>query len=349
MREKEAHMNVEVLKVAVVGCGYHGTALARAVERANEFELAAGVDPDPIARQAFAAAAEGVSTYDSITGLLAENAIDAVLIATTHDALAPTALAAIRAGKHVMVEKPMALNEDQAKEVEFAAASAGVTCMVGYSFRYGMAHHVQQLLTQGTIGDVRVVTGAIATGAMDEGWVARADSGGGPMLYVGCHLIDLALWFMHAEPTNVVATVHDRPDTGVDATSAITLEFSGGRLAQFLVTQTAPGFFYDLRIIGSAGLIGLRGRNFVQFDVEVQSETHQAYHDPTLIRPAMQGDHISMMLVPELSEFAAAIAEKRAPAITATDGRKVLRVMDAARRSSDTQQSVRLQSALSAY
>ena len=56
-----------------------------------------------------------------------------------------------------------------------------------------------------------------------------------------------------------------------------------------------------------------------------------------------------MMLVPELTEFAAAIAEKRAPAITASDGRKVLRVMDAARRSSDTQQPVRLQSALSAY
>ena len=166
-------MNVEVLKVAVVGCGYHGTALARAVERANEFQLAAGVDPDPIARQAFAAAAQGVSTHDSIAGLLAGDSIDAVLIATTHDALAPTALAAIRAGKHVMVEKPMALNEDQAKEVEFAAASAGVTCMVGYSFRYGMAHHVQHLLTQGMIGDVRAVTGAIATGEMDEGWVAR--------------------------------------------------------------------------------------------------------------------------------------------------------------------------------
>ena len=342
-------MNVEVLKVAVVGCGYHGTSLAQAVLRANEFQLAAGVDPDPTARQEFAAAAPGVNTYDSIAGLLAEESIDAVLIATTHDALAPTALAAIRAGKHVMVEKPMALNEDQAKEVEFAAASAGVTCMVGYSFRYGMAHHVQQLLTQGIIGDVRAVTGAIATGEMDEGWVARVDSGGGPLLYVGCHLIDLALWFMDAEPTNVFATVHDRPDTGVDEASAITLEFSGGRLAQFLVTQTAPGFFYDLRIIGSAGLIGLRGRNFVQFDVEVQSETHQAYHDPTLIRPAMQGDHISMMLVPELAEFAAAIAEKRAPAITATDGRKVLRVMDAAKRSSDTRQPVQLQSALSAY
>ena len=342
-------MDVELLRTAVVGCGYHGTALAQAVVRTNELQLVACVDPDPIARQAVAAVAEGLSSFETVADLLAAEDVDAVLIATTHDALAPTALAAIRAGKHVMVEKPMALNEDQAREVEFAAASAGVTCMVGYSFRYGMAQHVQQLLAQDVIGDVRAVTGAIATGEMDKGWVARADSGGGPLLYVGCHLIDLCLWFMGEEPTNVSATVHDRPDTGVDEASAITLGFSGKRLAQFLVTQQAPGFFYDLRIIGGSGLIGLRGRNFVQFDVEVQSETHPAYRDPTIIRPAMQGDHITTMLVPELAEFAAAIAEGRTPAITATDGRKVLRVIDAARHSSHTRRPVELAHAPSAY
>jgi predicted dehydrogenase len=192
-----------------------------------------------------------------------------------------------------MVEKPMALNEDQAKEVEFAAASAGVTCMIGYSFRYGMARHLQPLLDQGVIGEVGAVTGAIATGEMDDGWVARAESGGGPLLYVGCHLIDLALWFIGEEPSRVSAIVHNRYDTGVDVASALTLDFSGRCLAQFLVTQAAPGFFYDLRIVGSSGLLGLRGRNFVQFEVEVQSETHPAYHDPTIIRPAMRRDHIT--------------------------------------------------------
>jgi len=342
-------MNVELLRIAIVGCGYHGTALARAVVRSSNLQLVACADPDPAARQAVAAMADGVNSFETVAELLTAEHVDAVLIATPHDALAPTALAAIRAGKHVMVEKPMALNEDQAKEVEFAAASAGVTCMVGYSFRYGMARHVQQLLAQGVIEDVQAITGAIATGAMDDGWVARADSGGGPMLYVGCHLIDLALWFMGEEPTHVWATVHDRPDTGVDESTALTLEFTGRRLAQFLVTQTAPAFFYDIRIVGRTGIIGLRGRNFVQFDIDVQSETHPAYSDPTIIRPAMQRDHITMMLVPELAEFAAAIAENRAPAITATDGRKVLRVIDSAKQSSRTQQPVALAQALSAF
>jgi len=342
-------MDVGNLRIAVVGCGYHGTALGQAVVRSNGLQLVACVDPDPVARRSVAAAAEGVSAYEKVADLLEDDRVDAVLVATSHDELAPSALAAIRAGKHVMIEKPMARDEDEAKEVEFAAASAEVTCMVGYSFRYGMARHLRRLLDEGVVGEVRAITGTIATGEMDDGWVARAESGGGPMLYVGCHLIDLALWFLGEEPTDVSAVGHDRPDTGVDEASALTLEFSGRRLAQFLVTQTAPGFFYDLRIVGSSGFIGLRGRNFVQFDIDVQSETHPAYRDPTTIRPAMQRDHITMMLVPELAEFEAAIAEGRPPAITASDGRKVLRVIDAARGSSRTRRPVTLAQALTAY
>jgi predicted dehydrogenase len=342
-------MNVGDLRTAVVGCGYHGTALGQAVVRTNGLQLVACADPDPEARRSVAALADEVSPHETVADLLADGDVDAVLVATTHDALAPTALAAIRAGKHVMIEKPMARDEDEAKEVEFAAASADVACMVGYSFRYGMAQHVRRLLDEGVVGDIRAITGTIGTGWMDDGWVARAESGGGPMLYVGCHLIDLALWFMGEEPTDVSAVGHDRPDTGVDEASALTLEFSGRRLAQFLVTQTAPGFFYDLRIVGSSGFIGLRGRNFVQFDIDIQSETHPAYSDPTTIRPAMQRDHITTMLVPELVEFKAAIDEGRPPAITATDARMVLRVIDATRESARTQRPVRLTQALTAY
>ena len=64
--------------------------------------------------------------------------MDAVVIAAPHHLLVPLSLTAIRSGKHLHIEKPMALDEFGAKEIEFAAASAGVTCMVGYSFRYGM-------------------------------------------------------------------------------------------------------------------------------------------------------------------------------------------------------------------
>ena len=76
------------------------------------------------------------STHPSLDALLAASDVDAVIVATPHHLLAPLSLLAIRAGKHVLVEKPIALDEQQAKEVEFAAASGGLTCMAGYSFRF---------------------------------------------------------------------------------------------------------------------------------------------------------------------------------------------------------------------
>jgi predicted dehydrogenase len=328
----------EALRIGLVGCGNHGGALAQAVVRSDNLRLLACADPDTAAARRVAALTDGVSTHESLADLLVAADIDAVLIATPHDVLAPLGLSAIRAGKHLLIEKPMAMDEGQAREVEFAAASAGVTCMVGYSFRYGMARYVQDLLAQGAVGDLRAITGSIGTPKLDSGWIAQPESGGGPLLFVGCHLIDLALWFISEEPASVWATVQRRPDTGADDTSAIQLEFSDGRLAQFLVTQSAAGFLYDLQVIGSLGSIALRGRNFVQFEVEVYSTALAAYREPTIIRPTMERDHITMMLMPELAEFADAIAHGRPPGITASDGRRVLRVLDAVSESGRTRQ-----------
>jgi predicted dehydrogenase len=330
------------LRVGVVGCGNHGSALAQAVVRSDALRLVACADPDATAVRRVAGFSDGISTHVSLEALLNASDVDAVLIATPHDVLAPLALSAVRAGKHLLIEKPMAMDEPQAKEIEFAAASAGVTCMVGYSFRYGMARYVHQLLAQGVVGDLRAITGSIGTPPMNSRWIAEPESGGGPLLFVGCHLIDLALWFTGEEPSSVSASVQYRPDTGADDTSAIQLEFKNGRIAQFCITQSAAGFFYDLQVIGNSGSIALRGRNFVQFEIEVQSTVVAAYQDPTVIRPLMQRDHITTMLVPELAEFADAIEQRRAPGITASDGRRVLRVLDAVVASGRDHQAVAL-------
>ena len=332
----------EGVRIGLVGCGYQGVALAQAVVRSDRTRLVACADPDMSAARAAAAHAENASVHGSLAELLDATDVDALLIATPHDQLAPLALMAIRAGKHVLIEKPMALNESQAGEIELAAASADVTCMVGYSFRYGMGRFVADLLAEGVVGDLQAITGSIGTGPMDSGWIAEVRSGGGPLLYVGCHLIDLALWFVGDEPTSVWASVRPRLDTGVDDTSTIQLQFSEGRVAQFLVTQSAAAFFYDLTIIGRSGSIALRGRNFVQYEVEVHSTTVAAWREPTTIRPRMQRDHITTMFVPELAEFADAVANRRSPGITASDGVRVLRVLDAAAESSRTGRAVQL-------
>ena len=320
------------LRIAVVGCGRHGQALAQAVIRSDILRLAAAVDPDLDAADETARSGDA-QAYPTLREALVHGDCDAVLIATPHDQLAPAALEAIQAGKHLLIEKPMALNEAQARGIELAAVSAGVTCMVGYSFRFGMARHVHDLLTQGAVGELQAITGSIGTGRMDEGWRADRATGGGPLLYVGCHLIDLALWLVGREPIEASATVHPRDDSETDDTSSMLLDFGGGLLAQFLVTQSAHRFFYDLHVIGREGSITLRGNNFVQCEIDVNSDVLPPYEEPTTIRPSVQGDHIDMMLMPELAEFADAVLAQRPPAVTAADGRRVLRVLDAIRSS----------------
>jgi len=317
------------LGVGLIGCGLHGSALAQAVIRSASLRLVACADPDAAAVGRIAQFEPGVRRYDSAGELLGAPGVDMVLVATPHHVLAPVALAAVRAGKHVLVEKPMAMNEGEAREIELAAERAGLCCMAGYSFRFSMARYVHELVAEGTVGEIQAITGSIGTGPMNRGWLASPEAGGGPLLYVGCHLIDLLLWLTGAEPMSVYADVRRRPDHGTDDTSAIQIRLATGVVGQFLVTQAAQGFFYDFHVQGRSGSISLRGRNFLQFDIEVVSTTVATYREPTIVRPAIRGDNISMMLVPELESFALSIAENRPPAITTTDGRRVLQILDA--------------------
>jgi predicted dehydrogenase len=288
--------------------------------------------------------------YDSTDSLLESGGVDAIVVATPHHLLASSALKAIRAGKHVLVEKPMAMSEQEARSVEFAAASAGVCCMVGYSFRFLFGKYLHELIAANAVGDIQGVIGSIGTGPMNTGWIAKPESGGGPLFYVGCHAVDLLLWLTGDDARSVLADIRYREDTGADERSAISIHLAQGAVAQLYVSQSAPGFFFDLHIYGRSGRIGLRARNFLQFEIDVLSTTVAAYREPTLIRPTPQRDHVSMMLVPEFEEFARAINGDRAPSITPSDGRRVLRILDAVAESARTGQRIQLDTpVLAAY
>jgi predicted dehydrogenase len=84
-----------------------------------------------------------------------------------------------------------------------------------------------------------------------------------------------------------------------------------------------------VRIYGRNGRIGLANSNWLRYEISVFSTTMPAYAEPTTIRPALWGEPVTMMMVAEVEEFGAAIKENRPPAVTASDGRKVLKVLDA--------------------
>jgi predicted dehydrogenase len=206
----------------------------------------------------------------------------------------------------VLVEKPMAMNAVEGAEIEAAAESAGVVCMPGYSFRFSMGSYLKRFLDLGVVGEIQSITGSFGIPPMNAGWRSTPETGGGPLLFVGCHLIDFVLWLTGEDVVSVAADIRRRSDTGADDTAVIQLRLKGGGLASLHVSQAAAALDYGLQINGRSGTVALRGRSLAHFELEVTSKSVAAHPEPTTIRPTVFRDHISTMLVPELEEFAQA-------------------------------------------
>ena len=277
------------LRTGLVGCGRQGGALAQAIVRSGLFELAACADPDEKAASHTAALAMDVSTHPSVDSLLAEREVDVIIVATPHHLLAPIALTGLHAGKHVLAEKPIALNAHEASEIERQAEKAGVCYMAGYSFRYAAGKYIHEMLTQGLVGIIRGMTGSISLGSMDSGWAARPEEGGGPLYFVGSHLIDFFCWLSGDMAAEVYANIGWRSDTGADEISAFQARFTKGALVQGLVRQNAPSFGWTLDIQGDAGRLTAQVAGFTHIEIRVTSEANAAYAEPTVICPFVWG------------------------------------------------------------
>src|SRR6185312_6941880 len=149
----------EPLGTAIVGYGYWGPNLARNIAESTLMRLAALCDHDEAQRRTFRQRHPDARAVRELDAVLADPAIEAVVIATppqTHYALAKRAL---QAGKHVLVEKPLATRLDDAYELAELAASNDVVLMPGHTFIYSPAvNTVRELIRGGVVGDVHFVT-----------------------------------------------------------------------------------------------------------------------------------------------------------------------------------------------
>jgi len=330
------------LRVGIVGCGYQGGIMAQTITRGNVLQVTACADPDQTAAARVAALAGNAAVYASVEDMLQHAEVDAVIVATSHDVLYECSLAAVRAGKHVLTEKPIGMDEKEAAQLEEAVAHANVCFMAGYSFRYIAAwQKVRELLQAGAVGEIHTITGSMSLGPMSTGWIARPETGGGPLLHVGSHLVDQILWYLGDDPVEVYAHIRYRADTRTDETTTFQIRFARGTVAQGMVTQAGTGFVNNLDIYGRQGYISLRGGD-LNYTVEVMSNALPAYSQPTSIYLPQIEDLRILMFLPQLAEFAQAIRERRQPSCTVTDGRRVLKVLDAFIRSDRTGQPVRI-------
>ncbi len=193
------------LRCGVIGCGTIAfwTHL-RLLGKMPGVRLVAAADPDPAARQR-AQQLTGLVIDNDSAALLARPDVDAVIISSPSGLHSSLAIDAARAGKHIYLEKPIAIDAASVAGLESAVGLAGVRFATGFNRR----HHplfveARRLLDAGTIGRVRAVFSSFCEPVNAEGmpgWKRKRASGGGSLLDLGSHHVDLLRWFLRAEVT----------------------------------------------------------------------------------------------------------------------------------------------------
>ena len=258
------------------------------------------------------------AAYGSIDALLADPAVDAVYISTTNELHRDQVLAAARAGKHVLCEKPLALNLDDALAMVHACRAAGVVMATNRHLRNAATHRkIRDLVREGAIGKPLYarVFHAVHLPPHLQGWrLDKPQAGGGVILDITVHDADTLRFILDAEPVEAIgmsqsaAMAREGLEDGVMAV----LRFDNGVLAQlhdaFTVKHAATG----IEVHGEQGSIV--GRNVMtQRPVgDVMLRNASGEH-------AVAVDHENLY-VRGVASFCAAVRGEGAPAATAEDG-----------------------------
>lgn len=205
---------------------------------------------------------------DSYADVIADTEVEAIYNPLANSLHGPWNLAAIRAGKHVLSEKPFASNADEARVVRDAAAAAGVTVMEGFHYLYHpVMRRILELLDSGELGELRAVEIDLfmpAPADNDPRW--SYELAGGALMDLGCYILHahraLAPW-AGGSPRVVAARGGERDGhRGVDEWLFADLEFPGGATGRARCNMAAEERRYDCRIVGAKGEV--TAANFVE-------------------------------------------------------------------------------------
>jgi predicted dehydrogenase len=211
------------------------------MQRSQRGRVAAIASRD-LSRAKAAAAELGIGkAYGSYEELLADPDIDAVYNPLPNNLHVPWTVAAARAGKHVLCEKPIAMNAAEAAELK--AVAGRVHVMEAFMVRFHPQWlRARELVRQGTIGELRAVQVFFAYDNRDPANIRNMmETGGGGIMDIGCYGIVSGRFSFEAEPSRVVALVDRDSAFGTDRLASVIADFGGGRQLSFVVsTQLSP-------------------------------------------------------------------------------------------------------------
>lgn len=244
------------LTIGVLGCANIARQFIRDVAPSTSVRLAAVASRDAQKAAAFAAENRIERSHGSYEALLADPAIDAVYIPLPNSMHAEWAIKAADAGKHILCEKPLALNRGEAEAMFEAAASNGVTLLEAYPWWFQpQTQAMLALIEEGSIGEVRFIQACFGfkLGGAPSNIRLDAGLGGGALLDAGSYPFSLIRLVMGCAPSRVTAVASSGP-SGVDISTMATLEYADGRRAQMSCAMDVA-LHRHATIIGTGGVI----------------------------------------------------------------------------------------------
>ncbi len=311
------------LGVAVIGTGFWGKNHARIYKELANTNLVAICDVN--AERAKTIAAQfGVKAYTNSARMLKNQEIEAVSVCTWSTMLAKEALKALHAGKHVLVEKPMATNTKQAEKLLKIAQENGLHLTVGFLMRFipGL-QHIREAVETKKIGEL-----VCATAKRVSEWPERIGDVG-VVKDTAIHDIDVMRYISNEDPISVYAKTGSMRNKKFEDYAQIMLTYEGGKSAFIESNWLTPYKTRTLTVTGSDAITRL---DYITQELWIESKKESLQPKYPFQEP----------LKLELQHFADCITEKKKPLVTGVDGIKALQVAEAALRSSAKNAVVRL-------
>ena len=340
-----------------IGWGFIGTGnypnsrIAPAAALADHTSIVAAYSRDRQRAEEFAKNHGAQAAYTSVEELLADSRVDVVFIASPNHLHAEFTQMAAKAGKHVLVEKPMATTVSDCVDMIRACKANGVRLGLGFQLRFHPGHiEASRLVREGALGEVSLVQGLIGSGVRGQtrreirsglrSWWESPEMVGNAMTFIGSgvHCMD-AVENLIGQTVVEVAAITDgqTEDTPLESLVSLSLRFSGGAIGTLCSSSRVPDAINDVTVYGSDGRIILRdaSRPAMGGRLELVSETENA--DVTY-----DSDPLALAKW-QIEGFNRAITNGEESHATGSDGLRSVQITQAMIESAKTRRTVRVE------
>lgn len=346
------------VRVAVVGLGWPGLRHLEAYLKHPAVEVLAVCDLNSTLRESVQreyGIERGISDLASLWEL---PGLDAVSICTPNFLHQPMACDALAAGKHVLCEKPLAATLEQGELLAKAADESDCVCMVGFGRRYrDDSRAVKALVEKGELGQIYHVHAGWLRRRWNpsvRGWfLSKQHSGGGPLIDLGVHMLDLSLWLMGSPRALTVSGSVSRhfasklggdPPADIEDLATAYIRLDNGATLMLETSWVSYSGHADQTF---CRLFGTQGGAKLELAPPSPVPPVEIYLDhaevPLVATPLLPAGNLTQASFDhEIAEFVSAIQENRAPASTVAQGLEILRILDAIYRSAEAGAEIRL-------